>query len=168
MTITKRVLFTISILVTCVSCDQASKSVAQALLYESGTLSFLGDTFRLGLAHNTGAFLSLGASFPDEWRSVLFSGVVGIMLVTLSAYILFAKAISHWELCALSLILAGGAGNLIDRVLFGYVVDFMNIGIGAFRSGIFNVADIAVSAGALMLMLDSFKKRDVVTGILKH
>ncbi|NOU23715.1 MAG: signal peptidase II, partial [Methyloglobulus sp.] len=60
---------------------------------------------------------------------------------------------------AYSLLLAGGAGNLIDRVMCGYVVDFMNIGVGSLRTGIFNVADIAVSVGVLILIADSLYGR---------
>ena len=53
-----------------------------------------------------------------------------------------------------SLIFAGGASNLADRLLYdGYVVDFINIGIGSFRTGIFNIADVAITAGVVILLL---------------
>lgn len=157
MAITKRIFLIISVLTICVGCDQGTKSVAETYLSKSEIWSFVGDIVRLQLAHNTGAFLSLGSALPESWRAGLFSVGVGIMLMALLGYILFSKSISTLELLALSLLLAGGVGNLIDRVLCGYVVDFMNIGIGSLRTGVFNVADIAVSIGALILIVGSFK-----------
>jgi signal peptidase II len=159
MAINKRIILIITVLFTCVSCDQTTKSVAQSYLSESEVWSFLGDSVRLQLAHNSGVFLSLGATLPEAWRAGLFSAGVGIMLLALLGYILFSKSVSFLELFALTLLLAGGISNLIDRVLFGYVVDFMNIGIGPLRTGVFNVADIAVSVGALLLILDAFPKQ---------
>ncbi len=159
MTISKRIFLMVGVLIACVSCDQITKSVAQTNLSQTEVLSFLGDTFRLQLAHNTGAFLSLGSALPVEWQAGLFSVGVGIMLLALLVYILLAKSIAAWELMALTLLLAGGVGNLIDRVLFGFVVDFINLGIGSLRTGVFNVADIAVSLSALMLMFDALPKR---------
>lgn len=160
MTISKRISLVIIVLITCISCDQSTKSVAESLLSDAGTFSFLGDSLRLQLAHNTGAFLSFGAKLPIALRTGLFSAGVGFMLLALLAYLLFSKSLSVLELIALSFLLAGGVGNLIDRIFLGYVVDFINIGIGPLRTGIFNVADIAVSAGALMLMFDAFGKQN--------
>jgi signal peptidase II len=154
MTLTKRIFLIITVLLSCVSCDQGTKSLAESLLSQHEVLSFLGDTFRIQLAHNTGAFLSMGSALPEAWRAGIFSAGVSVMLLGLLAYILFAKSHSSVELLALSLLLAGGIGNLIDRVMFGYVIDFMNIGIGSIRTGIFNVADIAVTFGVLLLIAE--------------
>jgi signal peptidase II len=158
ITITKRIILLITILLTCVSCDQGTKSVAELYLSESEALTFLGDTIRFQLAHNSGVFLSLGSSLPQVWRAGLFSTGVGLMLMLLAAYILFSKSLSPLELIGLTLMLAGGFGNLLDRVLFGYVIDFMNIGIGTLRTGVFNVADVAVSIGVSMLIPASLRQ----------
>jgi len=146
-----------TVLLICVSCDQGTKSIAESYLPKTEVWSFWGDTVRLQLAHNSGAFLSLGAALPDAWRAGLFSAGVALLLIVLMGYILFSKSLSSLEIIALTLMLAGGVGNLIDRMLFGYVVDFMNIGVGALRTGVFNVADMAVSAGVLLLFADMVK-----------
>jgi signal peptidase II len=159
MTITKRIILVFIVLISCVACDQTTKSVAQSFLSKSEVRSFLGDTVRLQLAHNQGAFLGLGATLPEAFRSGLFSVGVGALLLVLLGFTLFSKSASTLEILAFSLLLAGGAGNLIDRVMCGYVVDFMNIGVGSLRTGIFNVADIAVSAGVLALIADSLYRR---------
>jgi signal peptidase II len=150
---TNRIFFIVIVLVSCVGCDQSTKAVAETYLTETQMWSFWGDTFRLQLAYNHGAFLSLGLALPEAWRAGIFSVGTGLMLVGLFVYTLFSKAISKFELLALSLLLAGGIGNLVDRIAYGYVIDFMNIGIGILRSGIFNVADIAVTLGVLLLII---------------
>jgi signal peptidase II len=157
MNITKRIVLVFTILILCVGCDQTTKSVAQSVLSESQVWRFFGDTVRLQLAHNQGAFLSLGAGLPEAWRSGLFSVAVGLILLVLLGYILLSKSVSSSEVFAYSLLLAGGVGNLIDRVAYGYVIDFMNLGVGPLRTGVFNVADMAVSLGVLVLIVGSFR-----------
>jgi len=155
MSITKRTVLIFVVLVSCVGCDQVTKSVAQSLLSETEVWSLWGDTVRLQLAHNQGAFLGLGSSFPEILRDGLFSLGVAGMLAVLLVYILHAKSASSSTILAYTLLLAGGLGNLIDRLMYGgYVVDFINIGIGSLRTGVFNVADVIVVVGALILVVD--------------
>jgi signal peptidase II len=118
------------------------------------TFSYLGDMLRLQLTYNRGAFLSLGSSLPDVWRHGVFTIGTGFFLLGVLIYALFFKSGRFSTVLAVSLFLAGGIGNLIDRIVRnGSVVDFINIGIGPVRTGIFNVADIAIMAGALVLFL---------------
>lgn len=153
MNLSKRVVLTLIVLISCVGCDQASKSVAKSLLSETAVWSFWGDTLRLQLANNHGAFLSLGSSLPEKLRDGLLSLGVAGMLSALLSYILFSKSASPSSILAYALLLAGGVSNLIDRLMYGgYVVDFINIGIGPIRTGVSNVADVVVVAGALMLL----------------
>lgn len=155
MSIAKRFVLIIMVLVSCVSCDQTTKSVAQSILSETGIWSFFGDTVRFQLAHNEGAFLGLGASLPTDWREGIFSVGAGGMLLVLLGLALFSKSTSPFSTLAFSLLLAGGVGNLMDRLMYkGYVIDFINIGFGSLRTGIFNVADIAVTAGVFMLIAE--------------
>jgi signal peptidase II len=131
------------------------------MLSETAGWSFLGDTFRLQLAHNPGAFLGLGASLPETWRVGVLSICVAGMLVALLGYTLFSKSVTSSAIFAFALLLSGGVGNLIDRLMYdGYVIDFINIGIGPLRTGIFNVADIAVTAGVLILLVDSLHEKN--------
>ncbi|MEE9322116.1 MAG: signal peptidase II [Granulosicoccus sp.] len=161
MHIAKRITLIIVVLIACVSCDQATKSIASSVLANTDTLSFLGDTVRFQLAHNQGAFLGMGSSLPETWRKALFLVAAGGMLLGLLAYLVFSRAISRLETVALSLVLAGGISNLTDRVVNdGYVVDFLNIGLGAIRTGIFNVADIAISAGALLILMRALLEKN--------
>ncbi len=142
-------------LLGCVGCDQASKSAARALLTSGIAESFLGDALRLQLVQNPGSFLSLGASLPEHLRFALFTGAVAVLLLCLVGASLFATRLGFWRFIALALVAGGGISNLIDRLLYGgRVTDFLNVGIGSLRTGIFNVADMAILAGALLLILN--------------
>jgi signal peptidase II len=140
-------------LLCCVGCDQASKSAARSMLASGDPQSFLGDSLRLQLVENPGSFLSLGASLPEHFRFALFTGAVAALLIALVGASLFARRLEPWRVIALALVAGGGISNLIDRLLYdGRVTDFLNVGIGSLRTGIFNIADMAIMAGALLLL----------------
>jgi len=137
-----------------VGCDQATKLVARQQLAGRGTLSYLGDTVRLTLAENHGAFLGLGSTLPGYVRTLLFTGLVGVFLAAFLYWLIRTSAISRLALLSSSLLVGGGIGNLIDRIAFGGgVTDFLNLGIGWLRTGIFNVADVWIMAGAALMFL---------------
>ena len=151
MSSTKRLLLVLAILFSCVGCDQATKLVAKAYLSETHALVLLGDTVRLQLAKNYGAFLSLGASLGEASRGMLISVVVGAVLAALLAYLFISKPQNPIVGVSVALIVGGGVSNLIDRMRYGgYVVDFLNVGIGPVRTGIFNVADMAIMVGVVL------------------
>lgn len=154
MSLAKRLLLIVCVLVCCAGCDRVSKNYAEGRLSRTQAVSFLAGSVRLQLSHNEGAFLSLGASLPEPWREAIFRGAVACMLAGLLAYAVFFAPSSPWPVAGASLIFAGGASNLADRFLYdGYVVDFINVGVGSLRTGIFNVADMAITAGILMLLV---------------
>ncbi len=139
----------------CVGCDQVSKSAARSMLHSGVTESLFSDTLRFQLTQNPGSFLSLGASLPEQLRFTLFTAAVAVLVVGLVCAALFARRLSAARFVALALVAGGGISNLIDRLLNdGRVTDFLNVGIGTLRTGIFNLADMAILAGALLLVLN--------------
>ena len=137
----------------CVGCDQVSKSAARSLLHSGVTESLFADSLRLQLAENPGSFLSMGASLPEHLRFTLFTAAVAVLLIGLVCMSLFARRLSTTRFVALALVAGGGLSNLIDRLVYdGRVTDFLNVGIGSLRTGIFNLADMAILAGALLLI----------------
>jgi signal peptidase II len=141
-------------LLGCVGCDQVSKSAARAYLASGVTESFLADSLRLQLVQNPGSFLSIGASLPEHLRFMLFTAAVAVLLIGLVCASLFASRLGPWRIVALAFVAGGGISNLIDRLIYGgRVTDFLNVGIGSLRTGIFNLADMAILAGALLLFL---------------
>ena len=151
------------LVVATIGCDRVTKHVAATALVGSPGLTFLGDTIRLEYAENTGAFLGLGADWHPAVRVALFTIGNGLVLF-LVMVLAIRRPWSPASLVGLALLLAGGVSNLIDRALHGSVVDFVNIGIGPLRTGIFNVADVAIVAGvALVLRTGSRSHTNQVT-----
>ena len=149
----KKILVLMSVLFVCVGCDQGTKITARHVLKGQAPVSWLGDMFRLHYIENTGAFLGFGDQFSPHLRLVLFVGFVSLLLTGLLIYLLCSRRLRLTALVAGGLILGGGVSNLIDRILNrGAVVDFMNVGIGPLRTGIFNMADLAVMAGVILFV----------------
>lgn len=150
----RRRVFAGAIIVFSIVLDQLTKVVAVRTLKGEPTRSYLGDLFRLSYAENAGAFLGMGGELHHGLRFWLLTVIVGGFLVAGIVY-LFVKVetLSQPILLAGALVLSGGLSNWFDRLMNdGRVVDFMNLGIGGLRTGIFNVADIAIMA-ALPLVL---------------
>jgi signal peptidase II len=136
-----------------VACDQISKSAARAYLPGTGIHSYLADTFRLEYAENPGAFLSLGESLPSTVRYDGLVVGVGAFLLVLLAWGVLSRRLRWVQRIAIAAVGAGGASNLFDRIRFdGTVTDFLNLGIGSLRTGIFNVADVILLCGMIVLL----------------
>lgn len=149
----KRLILIVTILVSCVGCDQTTKSVAKTYLSETEAVSLLGGSVRLQIARNYGAFLGMGASMHPLGRTALLSGGVAALLIALFVYCLATTPSNPIVVPALAIVIGGGVSNLLDRLLYeGYVTDYLNIGIGSLRTGIFNVADVFIMSGMFLLI----------------
>lgn len=149
------------LLVATTGCDRVTKHFAATALAGKPVQSFFADTVRLDYHENAGGFLSAGAA----WRPSVRTGVFQIAnAVFLFAILLVAARLKWSGLATIGLLLfvGGGFSNLIDRVAMGSVIDFMNLGIGSFRTGIFNVADVAIMAGMAILMVESCRRRSPI------
>jgi signal peptidase II len=140
------------LVVSTIGCDRLTKRLATAELRHGPTRSYLGDTVRLTYAENEGAFLGLGSSLPPGVRFWLLTAGSAAALAGL-LWLPRRARLGVAGLAGMSLVLAGGASNLWDRARVGAVVDFLNLGVGPLRTGIFNVADVAITAGVLLVLL---------------
>ena len=155
MTKLKRIILVLFIILSCVGCDQITKTLAKSHLPRARVLSFAGDTLRFDYAENKGAVLTFEHSVPEKWRGPTFTLAVAAVLALIIMCLLLASGLHPLTVIALSLIWGGIFSNLLDRVVLdGYVVDFLNMGWGAFRTGIFNMADVAISIGSCLLALN--------------
>ena len=112
--------------------------------------------FNFTLLHNTGAAFSFLAS-AGGWQRWFFAALavaISVMLVKWLASIRGDK----WLAIAIALVLGGALGNLYDRVLLGYVVDFLHFYWDSYHFPAFNIADSAITVGAIMMALDIFRK----------
>lgn len=141
-----------------IALDQVTKVLATDAFKGQPTLSYLGDTFRFQYATNEGAFLSLGGNLPPTIRFWLLTVGVGALLLAISVHAL-RNPVDAANLSGYALIVSGGFSNWIDRARFGgVVVDFMNMGLGSLRTGVFNVADLAILAGIGVLLIAGWKQ----------
>ena len=135
--------------------DQATKSLVVAALSRGETLPITG-FMSLVLAYNSGAAFSFLAGEPG-WQRWFFATIA----VLASAFLVYLlKRGGGRLLCAgLALILGGALGNLWDRIVIGKVVDFLLLHYGGWSWPAFNVADSAITVGAALLIIDSFRQR---------
>ena len=136
--------------------DQGTKALALALFQYNEPLAVL-PFVNFTLLYNTGAAFSFLAN------SAYARHVLTVLAIAVSAGIIFVlirKRPKAYASCALALVLGGALGNLIDRLRFGYVVDYIDVYIGSYHWPAFNVADAAISIGALLLFIGSLKPTD--------
>ena len=149
-----RLLLAVLVLSSCIGCDRATKRIATETLRHAPRQSYLGDTIRLEYAMNPGGFLGLGSRLPDSTRYWLFIGLNSLLMLLVVGFLFVRWSVSLVAFISGAYVLAGGIGNLIDRATQdGLVTDFINVGIGPIRSGIFNVADVAVTFGAIAFII---------------
>ncbi len=142
------------LLLAFVGCDHATKGIAQSALAGAGPVSLAAGTVRLELVHNPGAFLSAGAMLPAWLRHGIFLGAVPLVIAGLCGVMLRSGPRSALSLLGLSLVAGGGLANWLDRLLHaGLVRDFVSLGVGALRTGVFNAADVFIVAGVVLLLL---------------
>ena len=139
-------------LAACIGCDRVTKHVAATTLAGEAGRSFLADTVRLQYAENAGGFLGLGSDPPPAVRTGIFTVGVGLMLIVVGVAAVRMQ-LTRLQRFGLLLFVTGGASNWIDRVVHGSVIDFMNVGLGPLRTGVFNVADISITLGAALVVL---------------
>lgn len=138
--------------------DQITKALANSYLILHEFIA-IAPFFNLTLAYNEGAafsFLSDAGGWQRWFFTVLAIGVSAMLVVWLKRLSPNEKFMA----VALALILGGAIGNLIDRVIFGYVIDFIDIYYHQAHWPAFNIADSAISIGAVMLLIDAFRNRN--------
>ena len=150
------------LVVATIGCDRVSKQLAVENLAGEPAHSFFGDTVRLTYAENTGGFLSLGAGMPPALRTAVFTIATGAILVLVAA-LAWKQRGSLPHAAAFALFIAGGASNWFDRVNDGSVVDFLNVGIGWLRTGVFNVADVAILLGVALFFFAELRSRSATS-----
>lgn len=135
--------------------DQASKiAITQMFVY--GESHAVTSFFNLVLVYNKGAAFSFLAS-ESGWQRYFFT-TVGIAAALFIIYLLKKHAGQRLFSWALSLILGGAIGNVIDRILYGHVIDFLDVHIGGWHWPAFNIADSAICIGAVLFIYDELRR----------
>lgn len=135
--------------------DQISKQLAESAiqLYERVPLL---PYLNLTLTYNRGAAFSF-LSDQGGWQRWFFSVLAMVVTVVLVVWLRQLDRANRWTAISLSLIIGGAVGNLIDRLLFGHVIDFIDLYYGQWHWPAFNVADSAITVGVVMMLLEAFR-----------
>ena len=152
----------ISIIVLIISinigCDQSTKHLAKKFVKDNGVIHVIDSFFILEYAENNGAFLSIFSSLPATVRTISLVILPSLLLIVFLIWIIKTDKIKSEYLFFSCCILGGGISNILDRLTNNeYVIDFMNFGIGSFRTGILNFADLSITFGVLALIYISYK-----------
>lgn len=137
-----------------VGCDQVSKIIVRENVEYNQRISIIDGFVTLTKVENTGAFLSLGHDLPRIIYKIIFIILPLIVLGYALYYLLTNSTLSRLSGLAICLIIGGGIGNIIDRILYGSVTDFLHFNFIIFQTGIVNMADISVTAGFFILVYE--------------
>ncbi|WP_299106841.1 signal peptidase II [uncultured Winogradskyella sp.] len=156
-----RNLFITLLIIFNIAIDQISKVIVRNTLTFREQIDVIGSYFQLIWVENKGAFLGMGSDMNPTLRLIFLLILPTIVLGYVVYYIVKTKELDKLSLIAFCCIVGGGIANVFDRIVFGQVTDFFFINLGGvFKTGIFNVADLSVSLGLVMLLLGGFLNRN--------
>lgn len=137
--------------------DQISKIWVRGEFSLRQTKELIGDKFIMQYVENEGAFLGMGSDMNPTLHFIFLKLLPLLVLGYVVYYIITNKTMDKLSTIAFSCIVGGGLSNVIDRFLFSSVTDFFFIDLGGvFKTGIFNIADVAVTTGMLILVFNNF------------
>ena len=149
-----KILFSVIIICSNISCDQITKDKARNEIETNEIIKVVDDNFILTKVENTGAALSLGEDLSPFLKIILLQAMPSLVLLLMFVYIFKEKNITRLNVIAFSFVIGGGIGNIYDRILYNSVTDFMYLEIGSLHTGVFNMADVSVVIGTLLLLLN--------------
>jgi signal peptidase II len=152
-----RIVLILLVIIINIGCDQFSKKMVKRSVLPYETIHVLNDHLTVTRVENSGAFLSAGDSMSKASKKI-FLTLIPIVAMVLGMFYLFLKPVSGNMLIGLCFVIGGGVGNLFDRILYGSVTDFLYVKFGIFQTGIFNIADVSIMTGMILICLQFFKK----------
>jgi signal peptidase II len=149
--------FIIVLVIINIALDQISKAIARIYIQKGEVIDVIGNVFQLYHVENKGAFLGMGSDMSDTMKLIFLLILPVLVLGYVIYFIVKNKDLDKLSLIAFCCIVGGGIANVYDRIVYGKVTDFLHLDFGGvFRTGIFNVADMSVTTGMLILLYASF------------
>lgn len=140
--------------------DQFSKVWVRNNFENYSEKNLIGEFFTLIKVENTGAFLGMGSELSEIPRILLLIVLPVVVLISITIYTYIEKTLDKISIIGFSLIIGGGIANIFDRIVYGSVTDFLYINLGGiFKTGIFNIADLSVTTGMILILISSFKRK---------
>ena len=143
-----------------IALDQFSKVWVRSNFENYSEKNLIGEFFTLIKVENTGAFLGMGSELSEIPRILLLIVLPVVVLISITVYTYIEKTLDKISIIGFSLIIGGGIANIFDRIVYGSVTDFLYINLGGvFKTGIFNIADLSVTTGMILILISSFKRK---------
>ncbi|MBC3758085.1 signal peptidase II [Hyunsoonleella sp. SJ7] len=160
MKITRRSAFIFITTIVTIAVDQISKVLVRANVEPGSSSPIVGDYLQLMNVENTGAFLGMGSELNGTLKIILLLVLPVIVLALVMRHILKDKSLDNWSLFAFASIIGGGIANVYDRFAYGSVTDFLYLRLNdTLRTGIFNLADLSVTTGMIILVVMMFRNK---------
>ena len=156
----KRTLLILVLVILNIGLDQFSKFQVRERVVPGSRTEIIGKQLQLMNVENSGAFLSMGSDSNPTVKLIFLLIVPSIVLGLVLYYVITDKTLDKKSIIGFSCIAGGGIANVYDRLLYGSVTDFLYMDFGGvFKTGVFNIADMSVTSGMILLLMSSFIKR---------
>lgn len=155
-----KIILTLSLVFLNISCDQISKTVVRNSIEPFERIEVIKDNFVLTKVENTGAAYSLGSNLSPFLKILILQVLPILVLLFLLRQILIKTNHSKETIVGFAFIIGGGIGNLFDRIVYGSVTDFLILDLGIIKTEIFNMADVSIMIGSILVLLSAiFSKK---------
>ncbi|MBG6132133.1 signal peptidase II [Aquimarina sp. EL_43] len=151
-----RIILILSLVLLNISCDQISKNVVRQTIEPFERIEVFKDSFVLTKVENTGAAYSLGSDLAPILKILLLQILPILVLLLLLRQILIKTNYSRETIIGFAFIIGGGIGNLFDRIVYGSVTDFLILDLGIIKTEIFNLADVSIFLGSILVLITTF------------
>ena len=150
----------ITLIVANIAADQITKLIVRANVVFGSKSEIIGNYATLHNVENSGAFLGMGSDLNPTVKLILLLILPIVVLGLVVVHMFKDKSLDKLSLVGFSCVVGGGLANVYDRIMYGSVTDFLHIDLGGvFRTGIFNVADMSVSFGMILILWSGFTQR---------
>lgn len=139
-----------------VGLDQITKYAVRATIAKNEIVGLFFDSILLKNINNSGAALGIGSDLPTMLKTIYFQILPIIFLLYLFRMIIKSSEFSNLLVIGIAFAIGGGFGNVIDRIIDGYVTDFIILNYGFFKNGVFNLADISIIVGIILVFTEIF------------
>ena len=151
--------FIILLVIANITADQISKFWVRAVVEPYSSSPIIGNYLTLRNVENDGAFLGMGGDLSPTLKLFVLLIVPAAVLLFVLFYMFKEKQMDKLSLIGFSCVVGGGIANVFDRFVYGSVTDFLFIDLGFVRTGIFNIADLSVTTGMILILWASLKQR---------
>ncbi len=157
-----RVTFILALVLLNVGCDQVSKNVVRQTIAKEERIHVIKDNFLLTKVENEGAAWSVGSDLSPLLKIIFLQIIPTLVLVFLLRHILIQTKYKKETVVGFAFIIGGGIGNLFDRIVHNSVTDFLILDLGLIKTEIFNLADVSIMVGSILVLFSVLINKDEI------